>query len=75
MRTMPMYVSANLSRVPSISPGEVDIFALASTVAGLTEQVSVLLKRLETTEAKVATVLTGLNCLHRRSKCTMMPLF
>jgi len=50
---LPMYVSANLSRVPSISPGEVDIFALASTVAGLTDQVSVLLKRLEVTEARV----------------------
>jgi len=51
---LPMYVSANLSRVPSISPGEVDVFALASTVAGLTEQVSVLLKRLEATEARLA---------------------
>ena len=49
--SLPTYVSADLSRVPSVSPGEVDVFALATTVASLSEQLSNVRKRLEKAEA------------------------
>jgi len=35
---LPTYVVTNLQRVPAVSPGEVDVFALASNVASLTNR-------------------------------------
>ena len=51
--SLPTYVSAELSRVPSMSPGEVDVFALATTIASLSEQLNNVRKRLEKAEAAV----------------------
>ena len=34
---LPQYVAGNLQRLPSVSPGEVDIYALAANVASLTQ--------------------------------------
>ena len=51
--SLPTYVSADLSCVPSVSPREVYVFALATTVASLSEQLNNVRKRLEKAEAAV----------------------
>ena len=33
---LPTFVAANLERVPTVSPGDVDVFALAASVSSLT---------------------------------------
>ena len=44
---MPKFVAADLQRVPTVSPGDVDVYAMASNVASLTTQIDVLSKRLD----------------------------
>ena len=43
--TLPTYVAANLQRLPSVSPGEVDVYGLAAAVQKLTAQVDSLSKQ------------------------------
>lgn len=45
---LPQFVAANLQRLPSVSPGEVDIYALAANVASLTKQLERSDKRVDT---------------------------
>jgi len=42
---LPLFVAANLQRVPTVSPGDVDVFALAASVAALTSQVGQLSRK------------------------------
>lgn len=44
---LPTFVVANLKRVPSVVPGEVDVYALASSLAALTSHVGELEKRMQ----------------------------
>ena len=42
---LPLFVAGDLNRVPTVSPGEVDMFVLASTVAHLTSQLDMVMKK------------------------------
>ena len=42
---LPLFVAANLQRVPSVSPGDVDVYALAASVEMLSKQVDQLSKK------------------------------
>ena len=42
---LPTFVAIKLDRLPSVSPGDVDVFALAASVASLTSQVEKLTKQ------------------------------
>jgi hypothetical protein len=44
------YVAANLARVPTVSPGEMDLYAVASSVMALSNQVQSLLNRVTMVE-------------------------
>jgi hypothetical protein len=41
------FVAANLQRLPSVNPGDVDVYALAAAVAALSSQLEVLVKRVD----------------------------
>jgi len=45
--TLPTFVASKLDRVPSVSPGDVDIYALAASVASVTAQLDALTKRMD----------------------------
>jgi hypothetical protein len=43
----PEFVAANLKRVPTVVPGDVDIYAMAATIASLMSQVGEMAKRMD----------------------------
>lgn len=45
--SLPTFVAVNLQRVPSVTPGDMDVYALAASVASLTAQLEALAKRVE----------------------------
>ena len=45
--TMPTFVAANLQRVPTVSPGDVDVYGLAVSVTTLTAKLEELTKKVE----------------------------
>jgi hypothetical protein len=45
--SLPTFVAANLQRLPSVNPGDVDVYALAASVAALSSQLEVLVKRVD----------------------------
>ena len=44
---MPIFVAAKLDRVPTVSPGDVDIYALAASVSSLASQLESVTKKLD----------------------------
>lgn len=44
---LPTFVAANLLRLPSVAPGDVDVYAMAATVATLMSQVESLIKKVD----------------------------
>jgi len=44
---LPIFVAAKLDRVPTVSPGDVDIYALAASVSSLTSQLESVTKKLD----------------------------
>lgn len=62
--TLPTYTAANLGRLPSVCPGDVDVFAIATSVAALASQLEVVIKRLDAIEQHGAgTVSSVLNLM------------
>ena len=49
---LPTFVSANFERVPTVAPGDVDVYSLAASVSALTAQLESLSKRLESTVSR-----------------------
>ena len=47
---LPRFVTANLARVPTVKPGEVDVYFMAVTVANLTKQLEKVTARLTVLE-------------------------
>jgi len=45
--TLPTFVAAKLDRVPSVAPGDVDIYALAANVASMTVKLDSLMKHMD----------------------------
>lgn len=50
---LPQFVAADLQRLPSVTPGEVDIYALAANVASLTKQLERSEKSVDTLRLQV----------------------
>lgn len=48
---LPQFMAGNLSRLPSVKPGEVDIYVMAVTIANLTQQLQKVTERLVALEA------------------------
>jgi phage I-like protein len=44
---LPSFVAANLQRVPSVAPGDVDVYVMAATVAALSSQLESLSKKVD----------------------------
>jgi hypothetical protein len=44
---LPIFVASDLKRVPTVAPGDVDIYGMASTINSLLSQVNVLTKKVE----------------------------
>ena len=44
---LPVFAASKLDRLPTVSPGDVDVYALAATVSTLTAQVDTLTKRMD----------------------------
>ena len=57
--TVPTYVAANLKRIPSVDPGEVDIIVLASTAQLLSTKIVNLMKKFELLDTRVTVVQEG----------------
>jgi hypothetical protein len=59
---LPTFVAANLQRIPSVSPGDVDVYAMAANVSSLSAQLEVLTKKVATLSQDNAThVLQSVN--------------
>lgn len=46
-RSLPTFVAVDLQRVPSVSPGDVDVYALAASVSSLSSQLDILTRKMD----------------------------
>lgn len=52
---LPTFVAANLKRLPSVTPGEVDMCTMAASVAALTAKLDALAKRMDSSNLETLT--------------------
>ena len=61
---LPMFAAVNLSRVPSVNPGEVDVYAISSNVSTMSSRIDDLSSSMSELRAQVETILNVKDDLH-----------